>query len=328
MVVISWLGISWFNSVGWAYVLTAAGLVLVARHGSAPERDTLRRLAAPLLPADRAEPRGRVTARTCVALALLGGGVGLLLYNGHPVGTELRPLSGLVLVVAAVVVLLVPWWGRVARELVTEREAHARAEEHRVRAEERADMAARLHDSVLQTLALIQRRAENPQQVVQLARAQERELRGWLFDGAVPGAFDAEVTHLAAGMQRLAEEVESRHGVPVDVVTVGDAPLDKRLAALLEAAREAAVNAAKWSGAPMISVFAEVDAETVSAYVRDRGRGFDPAAVPPDRKGLSESITARMARHGGSTRIRSAPGEGAEVTLVMPRVDRQPAARS
>jgi signal transduction histidine kinase len=109
---------------------------------------------------------------------------------------------------------------------------------------------------------------------------------------------------------------------------VGDAPLDKHLHALLEATREAAVNAAKWSGAPMISVFAEVDTDTVSAYVRDRGRGFDPGAVPSDRKGLSESITARMARHGGTARIRSTPGEGAEVALVMPRVDRQPAARS
>jgi signal transduction histidine kinase/phage shock protein PspC (stress-responsive transcriptional regulator) len=323
MIVISWLGITWFNSFSWAYVVSAAGLVAVARHGSAAERQTLRRLAAPLLSTDGAERRGRVLARVAVTAVLLGAGLGLLMYNNnmHAVGTQVRALSGVVLMVAAIVVLLVPWWARMARDLVTERQGHARAEE-------RIEMAARLHDSVLQTLALIQRRADNPQQVVQLARAQERELRGWLFGGAVPRAFDAEVTHLAAGVQRLAEEVESRHGVPVDAVTVGDAPLDKRLEALLEAAREAAVNAAKWSGAPMISVFAEVDSDTVSVYVRDRGRGFDPAAVPPDRKGLSESITARMARHGGSARIRSAPGEGAEITLVMPRVDRQPAERS
>jgi signal transduction histidine kinase len=324
MIVISWLGITWFNSVSWGYVVASAGLVAVARHGSAAERDTLRRLAAPLLPTGAAEGAGSrrwLLARAAVAVALLGAGLGLLLYNMHPIGTASRSLSGVVLVVAAIVVLLLPWWVRVGRDLVTERQALARAEE-------RVDMAARLHDSVLQTLALIQRQAENPQQVVQLARAQERELRGWLFEGAVPGAFDAEVTHLAAGIQRVAEEVESRHGVPVDAVTVGDAPLDKHLEALLEATREAAVNAAKWSGAPMISVFAEADGDTVSAYVRDRGRGFDPDSVPPDRKGLSESITARMARHGGSARIRSAPGEGAEVTLVMPRVTRQPAAHS
>jgi signal transduction histidine kinase len=324
MIVVSWLGITWFNSFSWAYVIGAASLVAVARHGSPAEQETLRRLAAPLLSTERSERRGRVLARAGAAVALFAAGLALLLYNSHPVGTQVRSLSGVVLVVAAIVVLLVPWWARVARDLVTERQVHARDEE-------RLEMAARLHDSVLQTLALIQRRADNPQQVVQLARAQERELRGWLFGGAVPGAFDAEVTNLAAGVQRLAEEVESRHGVPVEVVTVGDAPLDKQLAALLEATREAAVNAAKWSGAPMISVFAEADADTVSAYVRDRGRGFDPAAVPPDRKGLSESITARMTRHGGSARIRSAPGEGAEVTLVMPRVERQsraPAARS
>jgi signal transduction histidine kinase len=321
MVVISWLGISWFNSFSWGFVAAAGGLVAVARHGSAAERETLRRLAAPLLATDRSEQRGRVLTRVGAAAALLAAGLALLLYNMHPVGTQVRSLSGVVLVVAAIVVLLVPWWARVARDLVIERQATARERE-------RLDMAARLHDSVLQTLALIQRRADNPQQVVQLARAQERELRGWLFGGAVPGAFHAEVTHLAAGVQRLAEEVESRHGVPVEAVTVGDAPLDTRLEALLEAAREAAVNAAKWSGAPLIDVFAEADADTVSVYVRDRGRGFDPAAVPQDRKGLSESITARMARHGGSARIRSAPGEGAEVALVMPRVDRQPAARS
>ncbi len=324
MVVSSWVHIGWFNSVGWAYVLAAASLVVISRHGSAAERETLRRLAAPLLPTgsgDQAEPRRRVMARIAVAMVLLGGGLVLLLDNGQPVATEARPLGGLVLIVAAVVALLVPWWGRVARDLMGERQARAQAEE-------RADMAARLHDSVLQTLALIQRRADNPQQVVQLARAQERQLRGWLFEGAVPGAFDDEVTHLAAGIQRVAEEVESRHGVPVDAVTVGDAPLDKRLEALLEATREAAVNAAKWSGAPMISVFAEADAEAVAAYVRDRGQGFDPALVSPDRKGLSESITARMTRNGGSARIRSAPGEGAEVTLVMPRAARQPAARS
>jgi signal transduction histidine kinase len=319
MIVISWLGITWFNSVSWGYVCAAAGLVAVARHGSPAERETLRRLAAPLLPTDSTDGTGSrrwVAARIAAAVVMLAAGLGLLLYKMHPVGAALRSLSGVVLVVAAIVVLLVPWWARVARDMVTERQALARAEE-------RVDMGARLHDSVLQTLALIQRRADNPQQVVQLARAQERELRAWLFGGAVPGAIGAEVTHLAAGVQRVAEEVESRHGVPVEVVTVADAPLDKRLEALLEATREAAVNAAKWSGAPEISVFAEVDADTVSTYIRDRGRGFDPASVPPDRKGLSESITARMARHGGSARIRSAPGEGAEVMLVMPRVDKQ-----
>jgi signal transduction histidine kinase len=307
------LGVGWFSSFGFAYVIAAGGLMLVARHGSAAERETLRRLAGPLAPVGERESRLWRNARFGTAAALLIGGLVLLLH-GHPKATALRPLGGLALVVAAAVVLLVPLWRRVAGDLVTERQARARAEE-------RADIAARVHDSVLQTLALIQRRAADPQEVVQLARAQERELRGWLFGGAVPGGFGAEVTTVAAGVRRLTEEVESRHGVPIEAVTVGDAPLDPPLAALLEAAREATVNAAKWSGAPLVSVFAEVDGDTVAVYVRDRGRGFDPEAVPPDRKGVSESVIARMARSGGSATIRSAAGQGTEVALVMPRGD-------
>jgi signal transduction histidine kinase len=314
LVVTSSLGIGWFGSFGFAYVAAAAGLMLVARHGSAAERETLRRLAGPLLPGGERESRLWVRVRLASAAVLFIAGLVLLLH-GHARSAALRPLGGLALVVAAAVILLVPVWRRVARDLVDERQARARAEE-------RADIAARVHDSVLQTLALIQRRASEPQQVVQLARAQERELRGWLFGGAVPGGFGAEVTTVAAGVRRLTEEVEARHGVTIEAVTVGDAPLDPSLAALLEAAREATVNAAKWSGAPQISVYAEVEADAVAVYVRDRGRGFDPAAVPPDRKGLSESVTGRMARHGGSARIRSAVGQGTEVALIMPRADR------
>jgi signal transduction histidine kinase len=176
-----------------------------------------------------------------------------------------------------------------------------------------------VHDSVLQTLALIQLKAGNSQQVVQLARAQERELRSWLFDGAAPGSLGDEATTLAAGVRLIQQEVEAQHGVSVEAVTVGDCPLDDDLRALLAAAREATVNAVKWSGAGVVSLFAEVETGEVSLFVRDRGRGFDPAAVPADRKGVSESIHGRMARHGGSASIRSVPGEGTEVSLRMPR---------
>jgi signal transduction histidine kinase len=179
-------------------------------------------------------------------------------------------------------------------------------------------MAARLHDSVLQTLALIQRRADQPQQVIQLARAQERELRAWLFDGAPLGS-DGQALTLAAGVRLIQQEVEAQHEITVEAVTVGDCELDDNLNALLAAAREATVNAAKWSGAPVVALFAEVDPAEVVLFVRDRGRGFDPAAVPADRKGLAESIRARMARRGGSATVRSAPGEGTEVSLTMPR---------
>jgi signal transduction histidine kinase len=220
-------------------------------------------------------------------------------------------------VIAGIAVMLGPWWLGIARDLVAERRA-------RIRAEERADMAARVHDSVLQTLAMIQRRADQPQQVIQLARAQERELRAWLFDGRAPGSLD-EMT-LAAGVRQIQQEVEAQHGVSVEAVTVGDCELDDDLAALLAAAREATVNAAKWSGADVVSVFAEVEPASVAVYVRDRGKGFDPAAVPEDRKGLAESVHARMARRGGSATVRSTPGQGTEVSLTMPRRagERQP----
>jgi signal transduction histidine kinase len=245
------------------------------------------------------------------AAVLLICGLGALLA-GRPSHALLRPLAGMTLVVAAIVVGLGPWWLRIARDLVIERQARARAEE-------RADMAARVHDSVLQTLALIQRRADQPQQVIQLARAQERELRSWLFDGPPPGSMAGQGMTLAAGVRLIQQEVEAQHGIAVEAVTVGDCELDDDLGALLAAAREATVNAAKWSGAPVVSLFAEVEPAEVVLFVRDRGRGFDPDAVPGDRKGLAESIHARIARRGGSATVRSVPGEGTEVALMVPR---------
>ena len=204
----------------------------------------------------------------------------------------------------------------------------------RIRAEERAEMASRVHDSVLQTLALIQRRAGDQHQVIQLARAQERELRAWLFDGRPPGSMEGQAATVADGVRLIQQEVEAQHGIAVDAVTVGDCELDDDLSALLAAAREATVNAAKWSGADVVSLFAEVEPDAVSLFVRDRGRGFDPAAVPADRKGLAESVRARMARRGGSATVRSSSrpghrgvaghaavrrGQAAEAAMTVPR---------
>jgi signal transduction histidine kinase len=172
---------------------------------------------------------------------------------------------------------------------------------------------------VLQTLALIQRRADSPQQVIQLARAQERELRSWLFDGRPPGSRDGLTTTVAGAVSLIQQDVEAQHGIAIEAVTVGDCALDDDLDALLAAAREAAVNAAKWSGAQVISLFAEAEPTEVSVFVRDRGCGFDPAAVPADRKGLAESVNSRIERRGGSVTIRSTLGEGTEVSLTMPR---------
>jgi phage shock protein PspC (stress-responsive transcriptional regulator) len=223
----------------WPQVVSVACLTLIWRNAPEGEQAGLRHLVAPLesLGGGGDNVRRGTKLRFAVAAGLLIAGLWVLI-SLHGGLTLLRPLGGFLLVVAAIVVLLGPWWLRIARDLLFERQARARAEE-------RADMASRVHDSVLQTLALIQRSADDPQTVVQLARAQERELRSWLFEGRAPG--DTTVTSFAEGIREIQRDVEARHGVPVEVVTVGDCPLDEHLSALLAAAREATVNAAKWS---------------------------------------------------------------------------------
>lgn len=211
-----------------------------------------------------------------------------------------------VLGVLGLALTLGPWLLRLATELTAEREA-------RVRSEERADVAAHLHDSVLQTLALIQKNAQDPAQVSRLARAQERDLREWMY-----GAPAAAGESLSAALRSVAADVEDGHGVPVELVTVGDVAMTEDLVPLVHAAREAVVNAAKHSGAAKIDVYAEVGTARAEVFVRDRGRGFDPDQVAADRLGVRHSIRDRMERHGGSAQVRSAPGEGTEVRLSMP----------
>jgi signal transduction histidine kinase len=203
-----------------------------------------------------------------------------------------------------------PWLVRLIRELTAERRA-------RIREQERSEMAAHVHDSVLQTLALIQAQAADPDEVRRLARRQERELRTWLY----PPQRDVATATFASALRAAAADVEDTHGITVDVISVGDATLDDALAATVAAAREGMVNAAKASGAPTVSVYAEVGPERIEVYVRDRGRGFDVAGVPEDRRGIRESIVGRMSRHGGSADIRSGPG-GTEVALSTPRAVR------
>ena len=310
------LGDGWFTSWAWPQVISAAGLVLIWRNAPPNEQASLRQLIEPLeSTAGSSRPGRRTALRLGVAAVLLLGGAGWLFSSRVSVAL-LRPLGGVVLVIAGIVLLLGPWWLRIARDLVLERQA-------RIRVEERADIAARMHDSVLQTLALIQRRAGDPQKVVQLARMQERELRSWLFEGRDPNQADEDTTFVS-GIRQIQQDVESRYGVPVEAVMVGDCELDENLNALLAAAREATVNAAKWSGAGVISLFAEVEPAEVSIVVRDRGQGFDPEAVPEDRKGLAESVHGRMTRRGGTAVVSSAPGEGTKVSLKMPRSAAQP----
>jgi signal transduction histidine kinase/phage shock protein PspC (stress-responsive transcriptional regulator) len=318
LLIASALGAAWLGYLAWPLVISAAGIILIWRNAPADEQALMRRLAEPLPDLAWDNRRSGTVLRLSVAGLLLAGGL-IALLSGHGSIALLRPLGGVALVIAAIVVVLGPWWLRIARDLVVERQA-------RIRAEERADMAARVHDSVLHTLALIQRRVGEPQQVIQLARAQERELRAWLFDGRAPGLIDRQGMTFAAGVRLIQQEVEAQHRVAVEAVTVGDCELDDDLSALLAAAREATVNAVKWSGAEVVSIFAEVEPAEVSLFVRDRGRGFDPESVPGDRKGLAESVHARMARRGGSATVRSAHGEGTEVSLTMPRAvgKRQP----
>jgi signal transduction histidine kinase len=310
------LNVAFLTTFAWPCFLTAAGVVLVWRNCDPEERAFLRHVVSPVvrLEVPRRRRRRRLVLRIGLGILLFLGGMSALVAGRGRIdtGAIFRPLAGALLVVAGFVVVFGPWWLRVARDLVAEREARARAED-------RADMAARVHDSVLQTLAMIQRAADQPQRVVQLARAQERELRAWLFEGDLPGTAADGAASLAAGVRVLAGEVEEAHGVPVDVVTVGDCLLDEPLRAVLGAAREATVNAAKWSGAASVSLFAEVEPNRVSVFVRDRGNGFDPDAVADDRRGITESIQARVLRQGGRAIVRTTPGEGTEVELTMAR---------
>src|SRR5437763_10025358 len=184
-------------------------------------------------------------------------------------------------------------------------------------------MAAHLHDGVLQTLGLIQKRAGDDKAVRSLARRQERELRSWLYGVRGPGAAAPEPNGnsatVATLLRRELDDVEDHYGVRLDAVLVGDAPIDEAGRALVAAGREAALNAARHAGVDTVDVYLEVEPERLSLFVRDRGRGFDPAAVPSDRRGLADSIVARVRRHGGPAEVRPAPGEGAEVELSVPR---------
>ncbi len=237
-----------------------------------------------------------------VGLAMAGGVV-LLTGGGTSVGFA-SPGA----VAAALLLILGPWLWRLAVERDSERTA-------RIRSEERADVAARVHDSVLQTLALIQRHAEEPRRVASLARRQERELRSWLYgDGTTaPGGT------LSGALAGVAGEVEELHGVRVELASGGDCELSDDLRPLVLAAREAMANAAKFSGADEVDVYAECDATRASIFVRDRGAGFDRGAVPPDRRGIADSIRGRVERHGGVATIESEPGQGTDVQLRMPR---------
>ncbi|GHJ35036.1 ATP-binding protein [Streptomyces sp. TS71-3] len=257
--------------------------------------------------------------RSAGGVVLVGAGVTSIFVLQGSVEHLGSVLQASLAVIVGIALLAGPYLVRMTQDLSEERLM-------RIRAQERAEVAAHVHDSVLHTLTLIQRNAESAGEVRRLARAQERDLRAWLYKPAGASAAsegsEAAPESLAEAVRRSAAEVEDKHGVPIEVVIVGDCPLDEKLSALMQAAREAMVNAAKYGGdGGAVQVFAEVEGKSVFVSVRDRGPGFDLDAVPTDRMGVRESIIGRMRRHGGTARLRAVPDGGTEVELTMERAE-------
>ncbi|AJT64955.3 hypothetical protein T261_3285 [Streptomyces lydicus] len=294
------------NGYLWPVLLIGAGVALVWRQADNSRRAQWLELGRRkgVLP----------VVRGAAGVALVGVGVtGIVVLQGsvRHLGSVLQAALA---VVVGIALLAGPYLVRIMQDLSEERLM-------RIRAQERAEVAAHVHDSVLHTLTLIQRSADDPREVARLARAQERELRAWLYKPEGRGKEeDEEPGTLAEAVRRTAAEVEDHHGVPIEVVVVGDCPLDDALGAQMQAAREAMVNAAKYGGeGGAVQVFAEVEGRTVFVSVRDRGPGFDLDAVPADRMGVRESIIGRMERNGGTARLRAAPDGGTVVELEMER---------
>jgi signal transduction histidine kinase/phage shock protein PspC (stress-responsive transcriptional regulator) len=250
--------------------------------------------------------------RSSIPRVLVGGlmvatGMGYALATSDTLATAGSALLAIGVTAAGLVLILGPWILRLYRALTEERR-------ERIRSAERAEMAAHLHDSVLHTLALIQR-ADAPMEVVTLARRQERELRSWLYEEPAP----PQPERLKSAVEALASRVEELHAIAVEVVVVGDEPLDERSQAVVLACQEAAVNAARHSGVTTVSVYVEAEPDGITAYVRDEGKGFDPDSVPTDRRGIRDSIRGRIERQGGTVTITSEPGGGTEVAIHLPR---------
>jgi signal transduction histidine kinase/phage shock protein PspC (stress-responsive transcriptional regulator) len=290
-------------------LLAGLGVALIWRTADEHERRSMAAISprAPWLAALLGKGGVMAVFRIVAGIAVIVAGVVAFLVGQGELQATLDSLLGVAAVIGGLALILGPWLWRLWRDLDTERN-------ERIVSQERADVAAHLHDSVLQTLALIQKHAHDPREVVRLARSQERDLRGWLYADRADDA-----TSFTAALKKAAAEVEDAHGVPVEVVTVGDVEIDNRIRAVLSAAREATVNAAKHSGADKVDIFAEVDGSEVELFVRDRGSGFDPDSVPDDRLGVRRSIVDRMERHGGIAQIRSTVGEGTEVRLSTRR---------
>lgn len=283
-------------------LLACLGGALIWRQATETERDRWRRLSRTSLAAGGADRVGRIRLVAGGALVVAGGVLVLARADFSAIRDGLLAMT---VTAVGLALLTGPWWMRMVSQLGAERS-------ERIRSQERADIAAHLHDSVLQTLALIQRNAASPREVSRLARGQERELRNLLYGTRTASG------QLADELRVVAAEVEDAYAISVEAVVVGDVALDDGLAAAAAAAREALVNSAKHSGVTDVSLYAEVETDAVSIFVKDRGVGFDPDAVAEDRHGVRGSIIGRIERHGGGVKVRSRPGSGTEVEIRMP----------
>ncbi|WP_262402799.1 ATP-binding protein [Actinomadura sp. CNU-125] len=293
LVALPWGVASPFQWALWPFVLGGAGVALLWQQADRARRE---RWVLPL--------RQR-WLRSLLGLLLVVGGIGGAVAQNVEASQIRSVLVAMLIILTGLALIVTPWLFRLWQDLDAERH-------ERIRSQERAELAAHVHDSVLHTLTLIQRNANDPREVQRLARSQERTLRTWLYQPR-----DDPDRTFAAAIKETSGEVEDLHGVPIEVVCVGDTALDERLAAAVQAAREAMVNAAKYAEAPSISVFAEVEGKEIAIFVRDRGRGFDLDAIPADRMGVRGSIIGRMERNGGRATVRTAPGEGTEVRLEI-----------
>ena len=297
----------WFGwELGWPASLAAIGFAVLWARGTDDGRSRWdpASFRSPL----EAVMSGRsALPRVLFGSALILGGMAVFLAATTSLSAAANVVLAVMVTIGGLALLAGPWVWRLATQLMEERNS-------RVRSEARAEMAAHLHDSVLQTLALIQRSGES-REMASLARTQERELRAWLF-GRAP---TVRGVTLRDAIEEAASRVELSHQVKVEVVVVGDAELDDALRAMVGACGEAILNAASHGAVNELSVYVEVEDGQVSAFVRDQGVGFEPDGVGSDRRGIADSIVRRMERHGGSAVIRSEPGRGTEVVLRLPR---------
>jgi signal transduction histidine kinase len=300
------LGVTFASGAVIPVIVAVFGAALIWRQTDDEQRDAWSRAAgrAARQTAGTTADAGRwriVIGISLVALAIIA----LLGSRTSPL-EAVQGLAVAMLILGGIALVLFPWMYRAWRESSEQRRAL-------IRSEERAEIAAHVHDSVLQTLTLIQRFSTDPAEVVRLARTEERNLRSWLY--APTG--DPDRT-FAAALEREAASIEADYSASIDVVTVGDAALNGSLGALVAASREAMVNAAKHGGA-QASVYAECREDVAEVFIRDRGSGFDLEAIPEDRLGVRESVIGRMERNGGTATLRSTPTSGTEVHLRMPR---------